>query len=71
MGSTCYHDRVTDLLVPCISQLAVAAAAATGKDTLWKELNSQLLVTATRQSKPEVDYIVLSLWHYLHCHSVL
>ena len=53
VGSTCYHDRLTDLLVPCISQLAVAAA--TGKDTLWKELNSQLLVTATRQSKPEVD----------------
>ena len=49
-GDACYQDRVSHQLVACVSQLAVAA----GKDTLWKQLNNELLLT-TRHSKPEVD----------------
>ena len=52
-GSACYQDRVNDQLVKCVSQLAVAA----GKDSLWKQLNSELLL-ATRHSKPEVAQLV-------------
>ena len=43
-------DVIRIELVACVSQLAVAA----GKDTLWKQLNNELLLT-TRHSKPEVD----------------
>ena len=43
-------DVIRIELVACVSQLAVAA----GKDTLWKQLNNELLLT-TRNSKPEVD----------------
>ena len=48
-GDQCYQERVTDQLVRCIPQLAVAA----GRDSLWKPLNHHLFLK-TRDSKPEV-----------------
>ena len=34
------HERVEEHLMPCLSQLAVAA----GRDSLWKPLNCQVLL---------------------------
>ena len=48
-GEESYQERVEQQLVPCLSQLAVAA----GRDSLWKPLNYQLLLK-TRESSPQV-----------------
>ena len=48
-GEESYQERMEEQLVPCLSQLAVAA----GRDSLWKLLNYQLLLK-TRETSPQV-----------------
>ena len=48
-GLDVYRERVKGHLVPCVSQLAIAAA----KESLWKPLNQHLL-SKTRDSDAQV-----------------
>lgn len=48
------RQRATDVLVPCISQMAVACT----DDTLWKQLNYQILLK-TRHATPMVRLVSL------------
>lgn len=45
------EQRITDLVIPCLTQMAVSAA----DDTLWKQLNYQILLK-TRHSSPQVSF---------------
>ncbi|CAK6442246.1 unnamed protein product [Pipistrellus nathusii] len=53
-GEEKFQERVTQHLVPCISQFSVAMA----DDSLWKPLNYQVLLK-TRDSSPKVRFAAL------------
>lgn len=56
-----YTKRVTDHLVPCLGQLAVA----THDDVLWKSLNYQVLLK-TKHTEKEVRLASLAMLNELH-----
>lgn len=53
-GIEALQSRAKDLLTPCIAQFAVATA----DDTLWKQLNYQVLLK-TRHDSPQIRLIAL------------
>lgn len=59
-GEECFKERVDHYLVPCISQLAVAAC----KDSLWKLLNNHLLLK-TRDTNAEVRTITGKFFNHV------
>lgn len=50
-GTETMEQRITDLVIPCLTQMAVSAA----DDTLWKQLNYQILLK-TRHNSPQVSF---------------
>lgn len=54
------EQRTSDLVIPCLTQMAVSAA----DDTLWKQLNYQILLK-TRHNLPQACFIVILLHYYL------
>lgn len=53
-GEEKFHERVTEHLIPCIAQFAVAMA----DDSLWKPLNYQILLKM-RHASPKVRFAAL------------
>lgn len=48
-GEEGLRQRATEIVVPCVTQMALACT----DDTLWKQLNYQILIK-TRNSSPMV-----------------
>ena len=49
-GNASYKSRVSQRLVPCL----VKFANAVGDDSLWKELNTEILYRLRDEDKPQV-----------------
>ena len=60
-GEAEFKERLTNHLVPCLSQFAVAA----GNDAQWKPLNYQVLLK-TRHKSAQVRFAALKVLEGIH-----
>lgn len=60
-GDLAYEDRITNNLIPCIIKFTVAV----GDDSLWKDLNRQILLRVRNDDQPKVILGALSTFESL------
>jgi len=60
-GDEAYEDRLSNHLIPCVIKFTVA----TGDDSLWKDLNRQILLRVRNDDQPKIILGALSTFESL------